>query len=574
MSSDKPATQVEDARIDNADLLEWLDRREQALNGNQISYGVRTLFGRVSPSVRRRLYFLAVFMFVVSLLEAASIAALWPFLNFAGAGLEGASDVAPSEFTAYILALFDGSRQNVILASALVVGILAIVTALGRLALAWFTQTIINQVGHELSVVIYNGILRQPYALFIRRNSSEVLSGIDKVQGLVQGVLLPLLQGVSALVMIIVIAGVLLVLAPIATLIAAVFVGSIYGILIVVTKRRLRQVSSTLAETYTERIQSLQEGMGGIRDILIDGTADIFVKDFAQSDRRFRTANVHSNVISSSPRWIVEGLGIAVLALMAGLFAIGTGGLAGALPLLGVFALSALRILPLAQKIFSARTALASYSGLLQDVIRLTELPKRADDPADLRRLPLKKSLKFENVHFHHAGVSAAVLNGIELTIDQGTNVGIMGVSGSGKSTLLDLTMGLIEPTSGKLLIDDAPLNPTIVRRWQKGIAHVPQSIFLADTTIAANIAFGFGRDAIDETAMENAVRIADLKAFISTLPNGFATIVGERGASLSGGQRQRLGIARALYRKPQLLVLDEATSALDEASETRIIDA
>jgi ABC-type bacteriocin/lantibiotic exporter with double-glycine peptidase domain len=561
--------------VGESDLPEWLDRREQALDRWQIAAGMRNIYSLVSARARREIWLLVGLMLIVSLLEAASIAALWPFLDLAGAGMGGADAmVAPESASGRILTLFGGSWREAIVASAAVVGSLALVTAVARLALAWLTQTAINHIGHELSAIIYARILRQPYALFIRRNSSEVLSGIDKVQGLVLGVFLPLLLGASSAVMVAVIAVVLLVLAPLATLIAATFMGAIYAAVILATRRRLATVSGVLSETYTARIKSMQEGLGGIRDILIDGTAPVFVEEFAKADQRFRMASVQSNVISGSPRWIVEGLGIFVLAMAAALFAVGDGGLAGALPLLGVFALAALRILPLAQNLYAARTAMASYSGLLQDVIRLTQLPQQDEQRQASVPLPFTRAIAFEDVFFRHAGVNEDVLKGLELTIPKGAHIGIMGASGSGKSTLLDLAMGLMDPTGGRILIDGAPLGPENRSAWQMGIAHVPQAIFLADASIAENIAFGQRPEAIDMAALREAARIAGLADFIESLPEAHSTRVGERGAVLSGGQRQRIGIARAVYRRPQLLVLDEATSALDEETETSVVEA
>lgn len=561
--------------VSEAALPEWLDRREQALDRSQIAAGMRGVYGRISARGRRDIWLLVALMLIVSLLEAASIGALWPFLNLAGAGMGGGdATVTPESASGRILAFFGGSRREAIVASAAVVGILAIVTAVARLALAWLTQTAINRIGHELSAIIYGRILRQPYALFIRRNSSEVLSGIEKVQGLVLGVFLPLLLGASSIVMVIVISAVLLILAPFATLIAASFMGAIYGAVILATRRRLANVSGVLSETYTARIKSLQEGLGGIRDILIDGTAPVFVEEFAKTDQRFRMASVQSNVIACSPRWIVEGLGIFVLAMAAALFAVGAGGLAGALPLLGVFALAALRILPLAQNLYAARTALASYSGLLHDVIRLTQLPQRDEQRQASAPLSFTRAIVFEKVRFRHVGANEDVLAGIDFAIPKGAHIGIMGASGSGKSTLLDLAMGLMDPTGGRILIDGAPLVPENRSAWQTGIAHVPQAIFLTDASIAENIAFGLRPEAIDMAALREAVGIAALADFVESLPEAHATRVGERGAVLSGGQRQRIGIARALYRRPQMLVLDEATSALDEETETRVVEA
>lgn len=202
----------------------------------------------------------------------------------------------------------------------------------------------------------------------------------------------------------------------------------------------------------------------------------------------------------------------------------------------------------------------------------LTELNAHAEHPvADEQKLQLKEVLSLENIHFHHAGDEVPSLHGIDFNIKRGERVCIAGPSGGGKSTLLDIVMGPLPPTSGQVLVDGLDIAQAR-RGWQQGIGYVPQLIGLIDDTLRRNIALGIPESQIDESAVQQALRQSGLEEFVSSLPDGLDTFVGEDGIRLSGGQRQRIGIARALYHGPEVLVLDEPTSALDVDAEADIL--
>ena len=187
--------------------------------------------------------------------------------------------------------------------------------------------------------------------------------------------------------------------------------------------------------------------------------------------------------------------------------------------------------------------------------------------------LRLQREIRFEGVKFRYAADGPLILDGLDLSIPKGIRIGIMGGTGTGKSTLLDLLLGLLEPTDGAILVDGRPIGGARLRAWQRSVAHVPQSIYLADSTIAENIAFGVPPQAIDMARVRQAAAEAQIADFIEGLPHAYATSVGERGIRLSGGQRQRVGIARALYKRGSVLVFDEATSALDNVTEQSVME-
>jgi ATP-binding cassette subfamily B protein len=248
---------------------------------------------------------------------------------------------------------------------------------------------------------------------------------------------------------------------------------------------------------------------------------------------------------------------------------------ATALPVLGTLALGAQRLLPTLQQSYISWAGIVGSNASLTDVLAMLDqpLPPDALSPAP-PPLPFRDAVRFIGVRFRYGSEGSWVLNGLDFTIRKGSRIGIVGTTGSGKSTALDLLMGLLTPTEGTILVDGQVITGTRVRAWQRTIAHVPQSIFLADTTLAENIAFGVPLEAIDLARVKQAACQAQVADFVESRAEGYGTLIGERGVRLSGGQRQRVGIARALYKEASVLVFDEATSALDNATERSVMDA
>jgi ATP-binding cassette subfamily B protein len=337
----------------------------------------------------------------------------------------------------------------------------------------------------------------------------------------------------------------------------------------------LHHNSQRIAHQQSQVVKALQEGLGGIRDVLLDGAQPVYCKIYRDADYALRRAQGNNLFIAGSPRFFMEALGMALIAALAYVLSYRSGGIAQALPLLGALALGAQRLLPAMQQIYAAWATIVGSYASLKDTLELldqplpTELLERVAEP-----LHFKKAIQFRGVRFRYTNEGPMVLDGFNLLITKGARVGFVGSTGSGKSTTLDLLMGLLTPTEGEILIDSQPLNCYRLRAWQQAIAHVPQSIYLADTTLAENIAFGVSRDSIDFNRVKQAARQAQIADFIETSSQGYQTHVGERGIRLSGGQRQRIGIARALYKQASILVFDEATSALDNVTEQTVMDA
>lgn len=452
----------------------------------------------------------------------------------------------------------------------------AIFSGATRLILLWAQTRLGHAVGADFSFNMYRRTLYQPYALHVARNSSEVIAGISvKASSVVVYILLPALTLLSASLMLITIVVALLVIEPLVAFSAIAGFGVIYALVILTTQKRLRRDSQRISQESNQVIKALQEGLGGIRDVLIDGTQATYCRIYSNADLPMRRAMASVQIISGSPRFGVEALGMVLIAALAFSLTGRLEGVASAIPVLGALALGAQRLLPVLQQIYSSWVFIRGGQVSLRDALDLLDqpLPAHTDLPAPLP-IPFQHNITLRQLGFRYAPEAPWVLQGLNLTISKGSRIGLIGATGSGKSTLIDIIMGLLEPTSGSLAVDDVEITEKNQRSWQAHIAHVPQAIFLADTTIAENIAFGVPLGQIDFSRVREAAHKAQIEQTIESWEKQYNTLVGERGIRLSGGQRQRIGIARALYKQANVIIFDEATSALDNDTEGAVMRA
>ena len=523
-------------------------------------------------SLRRRWQFALVVActLVGALAELIGIGAVVPFLQLVAAPQTMEKHAIVQDAIGWV----GGSTvADLIIPSALLLTIAAIVSAAARIGLIYITQRFNDALTHDLAMRIFGRTIRQPYGEYVRRNSIEVLAAIEKVNYVGAYLINPLLQAMSATLISFAIMAFLLSVDAVAATIAAVVMGGAYFLIGSITRPILLRLGKRQTRLATERLKLAQESLGGIRDIILDRSHTTFERQYELVDLEFRRIGTKSSFASAAPRYAIEAMAIILIAVLAVYFTTRPGGVVGAVPVLGALALGAQRLLPLLQQLNTAWVQSASSTGLLVDVFALLDLPVLPDSPAgEPPPIPFVKSLELVDLGFNYdRGVAA--LADVRLSIIKGMRVGFIGRTGSGKSTLLDVIMGLLNPTVGQIRVDGIALDPMTITRWQARIAHVPQAIFLTDDTIAANIAFGQPRHAIDLARVEKAAAAADVASFIDTLPSGYDTKVGERGIRLSGGQRQRIGIARALYKQADVLILDEATSALDDSTEAAVMD-
>jgi ATP-binding cassette subfamily B protein len=329
-----------------------------------------------------------------------------------------------------------------------------------------------------------------------------------------------------------------------------------------------RQANSRRFDTaFEERIRIVQEGLGGIRDVILEGSQTTVLEQFRKLDLDIARARANTAFVAAVPRYLIEPAGIIIIAGLALFLSGRQGGLVAALPVLGALALGAQRLLPLVQQLFSGWSNVAGNRSVIDDVVRRLRIaipPIAGTGP----KLPFETAIEFRDVGFTYAGAGRPAVSGLNFEVRHGSRLALVGPTGSGKSTTADLLMGLLEASDGAILVDATPLDDKNRQAWRRNIAHVPQILFLADATIAQNIAMA---EQADMDRVRKAASLAQLDSFISELPDGYETRIGERGARISGGQRQRLALARAIYKESPLLVLDEATSALDDDTEAAI---
>ena len=516
---------------------------------------------------------MAVLMIIASFAEVVSIGALLPFLG---------ALTAPEKIFAHHLAepfiklLQIQSAQDLLLPFTLMFIAAAIFAGMARIALLWVQTRLSMAMGADFGVQVYERTLSQPYSLHVSRNSSEILAGSQKARDLVGAIIQPTLTILSSVVILTTVTFTLLAIQPLVALSAFLGFALIYAAVLVITKRRIAMNSRTISTQQIRVTKAVQEGLGGIRDVIIDGTQHVYSKLYKDAVIQMQSALASLQVVGASPRFAVEALGMILIAGLAYILAATSGGgVTNAIPVLGALALGAQRLLPVLQQIYGSYITIVGSEASTQDALDL--LDQRMTEHAYMRLakpMAFQTAITLKDLGFRYTPQGPWVLRHLNLQIPKGGRVGFVGVTGSGKSTLLDIMMGLLNPTEGALLIDKVVAHPQNTRAWQTHISHVPQAVYLSDTSITENIAFGVPAELIDLRRVKQAAQQAQIAEFIEGCRNGYDTVVGERGVRLSGGQRQRIGIARALYKCANVIIFDEATSALDNETEAAVMQA
>jgi ATP-binding cassette, subfamily B, bacterial PglK len=468
------------------------------------------------------------------------------------------------------------SADELVLPLTVAFGAAALVAGAFRILLLWISTRMAFAMGADLSIEVYRRTLFQPYWVHVARNSSQIISSItNKVNGVVFEVLLPLLLLISSLVLSVAIMVALFVIDPMVASAAIIIFGFSYGLITWFTRKRLYKNSQSIAREQTQVVKALQEGLGGIRDVLLEGAQSVYCDVYRNADRPLRWAQGSNAFVGNYPRYALETLGMVLITILAYFLSLEAGGLAESVPVLGALAIGAQRVLPALQQSYGSWARIAGTHASLDDTLELLDQPLSEESfQSDPVPMDFEDSIQYRGVSFRYVYEGPLVLDSLNLNISKGARVGFVGRTGSGKSTALDLMMGLLLPTEGGIFVDDQPIGGQRVRAWQRTIAHVPQSIYLSDNTLAENIAFGVPLADIDTDKVRQAAQQAQISDFIESGAEGYKAIVGERGIRLSGGQRQRIGIARALYKQASVLVFDEATSALDNATEKEVMNS
>ena len=533
---------------------------------------IKDLWKHLTKRRKKQFSLILILMIFASLTEVVSVGAILPFLGM----LTSPDQVYHHELMRPFIKLLQLSDpQQLFLPLTILFIIAALFAGAVRLILLYVITRFSFSTGHDLSVNIYRRTLYQNYEVHISRNSSEVINGIiTKTGTVINGVINPILVLISSTVIITAIVFTLFTIDASAAIVATLGFGGLYWIVIRITRHQLDRNSECISEQSTQMIKSLQEGLGGIRDVLIDGTQSFYSDLYRDADLPLRRAAGMNAFIAGSPRFAVEAFGITLIAGLAYSMSLEEGEFLTAIPILGALALGAQRLLPALQSAYGAYSNIKGSYSSFNDVLDLLKqpLPFYANEPL-AEEMPFKKQIVLKGLKFRYAEDAPWVLKKISLTILKGSRVGFIGKTGSGKTTLVDIIMGLLPPTDGQIFIDHEELSAQNQRSWQAHIAHVPQDIYLSDSSVQENIAFGIPLELIDQALVKVAAKQAQVSELIESWPDKYNTFVGERGVRLSGGQRQRIGIARALYKKSNILIFDEATSALDNQTELAVMD-
>lgn len=538
---------------------------------------LKQLYAFISPRSRRYLLLLLTLQVVTGASEILGLGAALPFFS---AMVKPDAILSDSKYSPLLLSLgITNSAQLIISMSALFASATLLINTLRILTLK-MQMKISAVMGSELSVLMLDKMLHQNYEFHVNHNSSSTISEIVNDLNGTLSVIYNSLTFLTQILVIFFIVGALVFIYPVAALSMSIFSGFAYYLVMRISKKRLQLNGLTLAIGHAKLMQILQEALGGIRDVLIDGTQKTFLEHFRNVDVPMRKANVDNLFIRTAPRFVLESVGIILLAIVAAISAWYTDNFSNVLPLLGTLAIAANRLLPAIQ---AAYASLAGIHGSEASLKRTLLGLKRSSKPVInqvVKFLPqgLNDRMCFRNIWFRYGANKNFLdsedwtLKNINIEIAANTTVAFVGSTGSGKSTLADIALGLLQPQRGELTVDGYALGELDQRAWRAKIAHVPQNIFLSDGTFIQNIAFGVPPEQVDIDKVKNAAKMACLSGFIEGRPNGYDGLIGEKGLRLSGGQRQRLGIARALYKNASLIIFDEATSALDNITEREVM--
>jgi len=508
-------------------------------------------------------------------LEVAGIAAVTPFLAVVAS--PEVLKTHPTLSRVYSVLGFTSEGTFLVFAGLLMVFLVIASNALSVLA-AWRRSRFAWRLHHKLSCRLLGTYLGKPYAFFLSRHSAELVRKIlAEVQQLVTGVLMPMMEvcarGFAVLLILVLLVAVDVALA---FWVASVLLGAYLAVYMAV-RVRLRRGGMAKLEANSKRYRLASESLAGIKEVKVHGREEYFLDRFSVPSLEYSIRSASYEVTRKVPRYALETLA-AVGVLLAVLYLLHAhDGTSLLLPRLGLYAFAGFRLMPGLQTVFQEAANIRFNMAVVPEIgsdLESSQRERRPDGEA-CGRFSLSESVAFRDVAFQYPGAQAPLFENLTLRVAVGSSIGLVGETGAGKTTLVDLLLGLLEPTAGEIFIDSIRLDSQTVPRWHERIGYVPQHIFLADDSIARNIAFGLPDKAIDRKQLESAAQLARIHDFIvHELPEGYETTIGERGVRLSGGQRQRLGIARALYLDPDLLVFDEATSALDNLTEDSVLQA
>ena len=542
----------------------------------------RKLLALLSRRERIQLGLLLVALLVMAFLELVGIAAVLPFLYLA-------SDPARLQEKPWLAWAYEAfgfaSPTSFLIALGGIAFTALVLSNTWAMITIWVQYRFAHGHACNLSVRLLRHYSAQPYVFFLRRNGADLGKNVlHEVEMLIDVVLMPALRLCTQATVALGIIGLLVAFDPVLALLIVLVLGGAYGGLYIGVRRTLRHLGAERFAANAGRYKVVSELFGAIKDVKLLGKEEAFTDAFSGPATRHARFQASAQIVTDTPRYLLEAVVFGGILLIAVYLLARGGHLQQVIPVLGLYAVAGYRLIPSLQQVYKALAAIRfgtpALNNLHRELTSKLAVPphapaiRRSNDRAP-HKLPFAERLDLDHVTFTYPGAHKPAIEDVSLTIEANTTIGIMGPTGSGKTTLVDVLLGLLRPQRGEISIDGVPLIETSLRAWQNNLGYVPQHIYLTDDTVARNVAFGIPPEHIDMAAVERAARLAQIHDFITQqLPERYATIVGERGIRLSGGERQRLGIARALYHDPGMLIFDEATSALDHATEAAVMEA
>jgi ABC-type multidrug transport system fused ATPase/permease subunit len=508
---------------------------------------------------------LILLILIVSLAELATIGAIIPFLATLSSGKIAEKSIYSGA----------SSYFNFHLNSIAIIGfcVLAIISGILRIYFFKASARYSFNIGSELSSNAYKKYINQPYFDQIGQNSSHIVSVVTtKTTGATYAINAYVSLFANLILMTVMLTAAYI-YAPLDSIYFVLFFIVVYGIIIIIVRNRLESNSLIIAESLSKQIKLVQESVGGVRDLILEQLHDKFANQYSTLDHGLKKAQYEIEYIGASPKYLLETFGIVTLCLIAYFNSNSKDGIGEVLPILGVIALTAQRLLPVMQQTYSAWAVIKGSSGNVREVLEILEVDSKfSNEKIGYESLNFVHSIVLDNVSFQYDENLPKTLAGINIKINKNTCVGIVGKSGSGKSTLIDIISGLLMPTEGAIYVDEVKVQKENIGSLYKKIAYVPQNFYLSDNTILENIGYGSSVHSIDKSRVDSVIKKVDLQKDIEKMPLGVMTLVGERGVRLSGGQKQRIAIARALYKNASIIILDEVSSALDSNTEAEVM--
>ena len=450
-----------------------------------------------------------------------------------------------------------------------------LIRALTIYALTFFSLMQEYIIGKKL----VKGYLNQNYSWFLDRNSSEIGKGIlSEVKQVIDYALFPMMNLIAQSLVALAIFLVLVINNPTLAIGISIFLISIYLFILFIMKNFLTVTGKERTKANEKRFEVVSEAFGASKVVKLGGLEEVYLERFSKPARIFSKSQSWVTVIATLPRFFIEALALGGMIIFILILISRGSSFSNIMPTVALYAFAGYRLMPVLQQIYQSITRLrfskTALDSLYDDLLNVQNVKDQKNTNEDLTKVTFKNSLSLYNVSFNYPNTKKKSLKNINISIKPYSKVGIVGTTGSGKTTIVDIILGLLDCKKGNLIVDDVVINSGNKKSWQKNLGYVPQQIYLADSTIASNIAFGLDANNINMKKIIEVSKTANLHDFVMKLNNGYETLVGERGIRLSGGERQRIGIARALYHNPSLIIFDEATSALDNLTEKAVLEA